>query len=130
MPTLPSRICVSCGRSFAWRKKWERDWAQVKFCSNACRRAGEPGGEARALEDAILTLLDGRDADATICPSEVARLRSPDGWQPLMEPVRRAARRLVADGRIEIVQGGRVVDPDTARGPIRLRRPRHRPVSS
>jgi len=38
-----------------------------------------------------------------------------------MEPARCAARRLVAAGRIEIVQGGRVVDPSTAKGPIRLR---------
>jgi Protein of unknown function (DUF3253) len=30
----------------------------------------------------------------------------------------------VASGRLEITQGGRVVDPSTAKGPIRLRRPR------
>jgi hypothetical protein len=41
-----------------------------------------------------------------------------------MEPARRAARRLVAAGTLEITQGGRVVDPSTARGPIRLRRAR------
>lgn len=121
---LPSKICVACGRSFVWRKKWERDWEQVKFCSNACRRAGEPDAEERRLEVAILTVLAAREATATICPSEAARHLAPDDWRPLMEPVRRAARRLVADGRLEILQGGRVVDPDTARGPIRLRRPR------
>lgn len=38
-----------------------------------------------------------------------------------MEPVRRAARRLVAAGAVEICQGGRVVDPSHARGPIRIR---------
>ena len=38
-----------------------------------------------------------------------------------MEPVRSAARRLVARGQLEILQQGRVVDPSTARGPIRLR---------
>jgi hypothetical protein len=41
-----------------------------------------------------------------------------------MEPARRAARRLVAAGEVEIVQGGRVVDPSTAKGPIRIRRVR------
>jgi hypothetical protein len=41
-----------------------------------------------------------------------------------MEPVRRAARRLVAAGEAEITQGGNVVDPSTAKGPIRIRRPR------
>jgi len=120
----PPRICLACGRSFAWRKKWERDWENVKYCSNACKRSGEPGAEARRLERAILDLLDERARTATICPSEAARRVSPDDWRPLMEPVRRAARRLVADGRLEIVQGGRIVEPDHARGPIRLRRPR------
>ena len=47
----------------------------------------------------------------------------PDGWRELMEPARRAARRLVAAGRLEITQQGRVVDPSTAKGPVRLRRP-------
>lgn len=35
---LPSKVCVTCGRPFAWRKKWERCWAEVRCCSNACRR--------------------------------------------------------------------------------------------
>lgn len=35
---LPEKICPACGRPFSWRKKWERDWGNVKFCSDACRR--------------------------------------------------------------------------------------------
>jgi hypothetical protein len=38
--------------------------------------------------------------------------------------VRRAARRLVAAGELELVQHGRVVDPSTATGPVTIRRPR------
>ncbi|WP_244238927.1 DUF3253 domain-containing protein [Corallococcus carmarthensis] len=56
-----------------------------------------------------------------MCPSEVARASGDEDWRALMEPVREAARRLVARGVLDIVQGGRVVDPSTARGPIRLR---------
>jgi hypothetical protein len=37
---LPSKQCAHCGLPFAWRKKWERDWEQVKYCSERCRRAG------------------------------------------------------------------------------------------
>jgi hypothetical protein len=40
-----------------------------------------------------------------------------------MEPARMAARRLVRAGRLTITQRGRPVDPDRAKGPIRLRRP-------
>ncbi len=36
-PNLPQKICAACARPFAWRKKWARDWDQVRFCSDACR---------------------------------------------------------------------------------------------
>ena len=37
---LPQKTCVSCGKPFAWRRKWARDWDQVKFCSDRCRSVG------------------------------------------------------------------------------------------
>ncbi len=40
---LPEKICPACGRPFAWRKKWERDWDRVRYCSDACRKARDPG---------------------------------------------------------------------------------------
>lgn len=36
---LPSKICLACGKPFAWRKKWERVWDSVKYCSERCRRS-------------------------------------------------------------------------------------------
>ncbi|PZR04998.1 MAG: DUF3253 domain-containing protein [Archangium gephyra] len=72
------------------------------------------------LEAAILQLLAERKPGATICPSEVARAQS-DDWRPLMEPVREAARSLVKKGLLQITQRGSVVDPASAKGPIRLR---------
>ncbi|MCR9130562.1 MAG: DUF2256 domain-containing protein [Alphaproteobacteria bacterium] len=36
---LPEKTCAACGRPFSWRKKWARDWEQVKYCSKRC--AGE-----------------------------------------------------------------------------------------
>jgi hypothetical protein len=38
---LPTKTCPVCGRAFTWRKKWERDWETVVYCSDACRRAGK-----------------------------------------------------------------------------------------
>ncbi len=51
-PSLPEKICAACGRPFAWRKKWARDWDQVRFCSDACRTgryaaAKQPTGKSR-----------------------------------------------------------------------------------
>lgn len=35
---LPTKLCPVCGRPFAWRKAWAKDWEQVVYCSDACRR--------------------------------------------------------------------------------------------
>ncbi len=35
---LPTKTCAACGRPFAWRKKWARDWENVVYCSDACRK--------------------------------------------------------------------------------------------
>ncbi len=34
---LPLKICVVCERPFTWRKKWEKVWDEVKYCSDKCR---------------------------------------------------------------------------------------------
>jgi hypothetical protein len=106
-----------------WRKSWAKNWESVKFCSDKCRGA-KVGVREKELEAAILRLLAERGAGKTICPSEAARAAGGEnraGWEPLMEPARAAARRLVADGKILITQAGAVVDGSTAKGPIRLR---------
>lgn len=123
MQDLPSKPCATCGRAFTWRRAYAKVWDEVRHCSDACRRH-RPGRRDRALEAAILALLAARAPGATVCPSEAARVVAGDNealWRPLMKPARRAARRLVAAGLIEVVQRGRVVDPAVARGPIRLR---------
>lgn len=35
---LPTKVCPTCDRAFTWRKKWERDWDNVKYCSERCKR--------------------------------------------------------------------------------------------
>ncbi|MBL0020553.1 MAG: DUF2256 domain-containing protein [Bacteroidetes bacterium] len=34
---FPTKICCVCQRPFAWRKKWEKVWDEVKYCSDQCR---------------------------------------------------------------------------------------------
>jgi hypothetical protein len=104
-----------------WRPRWAKVWHEVRYCSDACRRR-KVTQEDRALELAIVELLGQRDRRATICPSEAARrVRSGDDWAEIIEPARRAARRLVSRGVLQILQKNAVVDPSTAKGPIRLR---------
>ena len=35
---LPSKMCPVCERPFNWRKKWERYWDEIVYCSERCRR--------------------------------------------------------------------------------------------
>ncbi|MEM9649054.1 MAG: DUF2256 domain-containing protein [Bacteroidota bacterium] len=35
---LPKKLCPICKRSFSWRKKWEKNWESVTYCSERCRR--------------------------------------------------------------------------------------------
>ncbi|QFT66051.1 hypothetical protein FIU93_04620 [Labrenzia sp. THAF35] len=35
---LPVKLCATCGRPFTWRRKWARDWEEVRHCSERCRR--------------------------------------------------------------------------------------------
>lgn len=34
---LPEKMCEVCQRPFSWRKKWAKNWEEVKYCSQACR---------------------------------------------------------------------------------------------
>lgn len=36
---LPEKPCLACGRPFTWRKKWEKVWDEVRYCSEACKAA-------------------------------------------------------------------------------------------
>ena len=117
------KICRTCGRAFAWTETRARDWDVAKYCSQAC--SGYAKGERDAeLEAAILELLAERGVGKTICPSDAAKrvggTDSRRGWEGLMQPTREAARRLVKKGKIVVMQNGRVVDAERAKGALRL----------
>ncbi|WP_083271653.1 DUF2256 domain-containing protein [Alteromonas lipolytica] len=44
---LPSKICPVCQRPFSWRKKWEKNWSEVKYCSKRC-------SSARSRQNAVI----------------------------------------------------------------------------
>jgi len=110
------KICSSCGRSIEYRKKWEKNWSSIKYCSDECRR----NKNKYDYQNAILELLNLRGSDKTICPSEVLPLELKQD-KISMEHVRRSARLLAHEGKIEITQSGKVVDPQNFKGPIRLK---------
>jgi len=36
--SLPSKPCAVCQRPMTWRRAWAKNWEQVKYCSESCRR--------------------------------------------------------------------------------------------
>ncbi|RKG72759.1 DUF2256 domain-containing protein, partial [Corallococcus terminator] len=51
-----SKPCAVCGRAITWRKKWARDWEEVRYCSDACRGKRTQARDS-PLEALILELL-------------------------------------------------------------------------
>ncbi|WP_200945970.1 DUF2256 domain-containing protein [Methylobacterium sp. Leaf466] len=41
---LPTKTCAHCQKPFAWRKKWERVWDEVRYCSDRCRTEAKRSG--------------------------------------------------------------------------------------
>ena len=80
-----------------------------------------------AIETALLRLIGERGPGKTLDPTEVARALGgahPDGWGPLMQPIRRVAVTLAEQGRVVILRKGRPVDPRNFKGVYRVTAPR------
>jgi hypothetical protein len=35
---FPEKVCPACNRPFQWRKKWEKIWDEIVYCSDRCRK--------------------------------------------------------------------------------------------
>ena len=112
---LPEKTCARCGRGFSWRKKWARDWDEVRYCSAACRRQ-KIGPRDQANETKILRALN-------TAPTSGIALETLASSVDQSEPLRQAARRLALEGRLQLVQSGRTIDPRALRGRVVIRRP-------
>jgi hypothetical protein len=69
---------------------------------------------------AILSILDERGPEKTMCPSEATRLL-PGSWASHKEQVWAAVHTLYDAGKLHVEQEGVPVDPRAASGPVRLR---------
>jgi hypothetical protein len=45
---LPVRYCKQCHKPMTWRKKWEKNWDEVQYCSERCRRAAKAARTAES----------------------------------------------------------------------------------
>lgn len=116
---MESKNCVKCGRLIEYRKKWANCWAEVKYCSEKCKKIKITTDDV-SYEQKILEILKQRLPASSICPSEVLPAEEKKD-KSKMEQVRQAARRLVHQNKIIITQKNQVVDPSDFKGPIRLK---------
>lgn len=82
--------------------------------------------DAAALEAALLAAVEAAGPSVGVQPDAVARGLGgphPDGWGPLMQPLRHAAVRLARQGRLVLLRKGRPVEPDELKGLYRVALP-------
>jgi hypothetical protein len=72
------------------------------------------------FRQAILDLLQKRGPEKSICPSDILPSELKQD-KSIMEEVRESARILARENLIDITQSGKVVDPTSFKGPIRLK---------
>jgi hypothetical protein len=80
-----------------------------------------------AIEAVLLRLMAEQGPGKTVDPQEAARSLGgphPDGWGPLMQPIRRVAVALAEQGRAVILRKGKAVDPRDFKGVYRITAPR------
>ncbi len=75
------------------------------------------------IEEEIMRLVTLRGPKKSICPSEAARHLGGADYQDIMPRVRDVAGELIRKQKIRATQKGQTVDPESARGPIRLALP-------
>ena len=83
-----------------------------------------PAGQRARLAAAIRVLLRHRNPEATICPSDAARIVGGESWRGLMDTARSVAAQLAQQEIVIVRQHGLDIDLATAVGPVRLARGR------
>jgi hypothetical protein len=101
---------------------------RVQDAKVALGERGDPWWEPTAdglrvrLAAAIRALLRHRSPEATICPSDAARVAGGESWRDLMDVAREVAAELARDGVVTVRQRGEDVEMADAVGPVRLAR--------
>lgn len=75
----------------------------------------------RRIDATVRALLRSRKPDASICPSDVARVAGGTGWRALMPLVRERAVIMRAAGELEILRRGQLITERLTEGVLRYR---------
>jgi hypothetical protein len=81
-----------------------------------------PEGQRSRLAATILVLLRHRSPEATICPSDAARVVGGDAWRDLMDEARSVASELALHQVVAVRHHGVEIDLSDNVGPVRIGR--------
>ncbi|PAV68952.1 hypothetical protein WR25_08738 [Diploscapter pachys] len=84
--------------------------------ASTAQRVDWRGKVTASPRETALMLLASRAADASVCPSEVARAIAPEGWRAAMPSVHAAIDRLVEEGRVQLSWKGKTLPKRSVRG--------------
>lgn len=139
-PAIPDTLRTELVAELMAARRAVRDAARDEDLTAAARRRvqdakvalgerGEPWWEppsATGLRDrlaaAVRALLRHRKPEATICPSDAARVAGGTSWRDAMDAARSVAAELASVDVVEVRQHGAKVDPATATGALRIAR--------
>ncbi len=114
--TVESKICLSCGREMTYRKKWEKNWDEVKYCSDECRR----NKNKYDFRETILNALNQATTKSILSVEDV--IKTLDSTTPdTVEHIRRSVRLLYHEKKIEVLQNNKIIDGGNFKGAISFR---------
>ena len=87
------KICVSCGLSFSYRKKFSKNWDEIQYCSKKCRRNKLQKSD-KVLEKFIIEFATGPHPLKVIQARTISRTYFGVHWKEFHQRVLAAIRRL------------------------------------
>lgn len=104
---LLSKMCAVCGLEMEWRKKWEKVWDEVKYCSDRCRTEIKRYGEEMfEMECALLKVIQPRSTVNEVI-DRIRLLKLKSGWETSRVRILQGVLRLKNTGRVRVQGKGK-----------------------
>ena len=117
-----SKVCASCGRAFTWRKKWAKNWEQVRYCSTRCRSKGTILPQDPLIQ-AVFDALKRVPSKRACTVDAIEQALHEQGHSA--QQTRVALRTMIHAGQISSMEGNKRIAPERLKGnsTLRLMRP-------
>ena len=105
---MKTKHCLSCGRPFSEQKRWEKNWDEVKYCSQKCRT----NKWDKKFKDLAQFILNNGHLNNHEIEENYFQKKNKNS----SEIVKSVCRRLHLSGEITILQKGKPISSTNFRG--------------